>query len=109
MEYIYGTAEIGGVTRENLKVIGGELLNKGASLTTKRELDGVTIVDVSILGERYYSTTDAEGTRYDFYILDSHYRFEDKSEALEALQTDTDEATVDLDYRLTLLELGITE
>lgn len=109
MEYIYGTATIDGVTRENLKVIGGELLEKGASLTTKRELDSVTIVDVCVIGDRYHSATDAEGVRYDFYVLDSHYRFEDKSATMEALQVDTDEAVIDLDYRLTLLELGLTE
>ena len=34
MEYVYGTAEIDGVMRENLKVIGGPKLEEGEYLTT---------------------------------------------------------------------------
>ena len=96
MEYIYGTADIGGVMKENLKVIGGEPLKKGESLTTRRDLDGVTIVDVSIIGDCYHTATDAEGVRYDFYALDGHYRFEDKSAAQEAKQLQTDAALAEL-------------
>lgn len=43
MEYVYGTAEIDGVMRENLKVIGGPKLEEGEYLTTVREYDDNTI------------------------------------------------------------------
>ena len=49
MEYVYGTAEIDGVMRENLKVIGGPKLEEGEYLTTVREYDDNTITDRAAL------------------------------------------------------------
>ena len=37
MEYVYGTSVIGGVERENLKIVGGPVLREGEYLTTVRE------------------------------------------------------------------------
>ena len=37
MEYVYGTSVIGGVERENLKIVGGPALREGEYLTTVRE------------------------------------------------------------------------
>ena len=45
MEYVYGTSVIGGVERENLKIVGGPALREGEYLTTVREYDDSSITD----------------------------------------------------------------
>ncbi len=37
MENVYGTSVIGGVERENLKIVGGPALREGEYLTTVRD------------------------------------------------------------------------
>ena len=59
MEYVYGTAEIDGVMRENLKVIGGPKLEEGEYLTTVREYDDNTITDRCRI-DRHYLTAEDE-------------------------------------------------
>lgn len=82
MEYVYGTAVIGGVTRENLKVVDGPELAAGEYLTTVREYDDSTITDRCRVGERYHTATGADGTQFDFYAISEHYRYIDKTPAL---------------------------
>ena len=67
MEYVYGTAEIDGVMRENLKVIGGPKLEEGEYLTTVREYDDNTITDRCRIDRHYLTAEDEDGTKYDFY------------------------------------------
>ena len=45
MEYVYGTSVIGGVERENLKIVGGPALREGEKLPTVREYDDSSITD----------------------------------------------------------------
>lgn len=42
MEYVYGTSVIGGVERENLKIVGGPALREGEYLTTVRRMRELT-------------------------------------------------------------------
>lgn len=82
MEYVYGTAVINGVTRENLKIVGGPELAEGEYLTTVREYDDSTITDRCRVGVLYHSDTDEAGVRYDFYAISEHYRYIDKTAGL---------------------------
>ena len=78
MEYVYGTAEIDGVMRENLKVIGGPKLEEGEYLTTVREYDDNTITDRCRIDRHYLTAEDEDGTKYDFYAISEHYRYIDR-------------------------------
>ena len=75
MEYVYGTAEIDGVIRENLKVIGGPKLEEGEYLTTVREYDDNTITDRCRIDRHYLTAEDEDGTKYDFYAISEQYSF----------------------------------
>ena len=79
MEYVYGTAEIDGVMRENLKVIGGPKLEEGEYLTTVREYDDNTITDRCRIDRHYLTAEDEDGTKYDFYAISEHYRYIDRT------------------------------
>ena len=89
MEYVYGTAEIDGVIRENLKVIGGPKLEEGEYLTTVREYDDNTITDRCRIDRHYLTAEDEDGTKYDFYAISEHYRYIDRTKMLD----ETKEAT----------------
>lgn len=84
MEYVYGTAAIDGVTRENLKIVGGgPALEEGEYFTTVREYDDSTITDRCRIERHYDSTEGADGVRYDFYTIAEHYRYIDRTKTLE--------------------------
>ena len=53
MEYVYGTSVIGGVERENLKIVGGPALREGEYLTTVREYDDSSITDRCRIDRHY--------------------------------------------------------
>ncbi len=96
MEYVYGTAVINGVTRENLKIVGGPELTEGEYLTTVREYDDSTITDRCRIEALYHTTTDADGTRYDFYAISEHYRYIDRTKVMEETKQVTEIAFVAL-------------
>ena len=85
MEYVFGTAIIDGVMRENLKIIGGPALREGEYLTTVRSYGDTNITDRCRIGRHYHTATDAAGTRYDWYVISEHYRYVDKAAAVDAL------------------------
>lgn len=96
MEYVFGTAIIDGVMRENLKIIGGPALREGEYLTTVREYDDNTITDRCRIDRHYHTDTGADGTQYDFYAISDHYRYIDKSKAMEETKRVTEIAFVSL-------------
>ena len=96
MEYVYGTAEIDGVMRENLKVIGGPKLEEGEYLTTVREYDDNTITDRCRIDRHYLTAEDEDGTKYDFYAISEHYRYIDRTKMLDETKAATEIAFVAL-------------
>lgn len=96
MEYVYGAAIIGGVRQENLKVVDGPVLAEGEYLTTVREYDDSSITDRCRVGQRYHSATGKDGRRYDFYAISEHYRYVDRTKALEGTKRATEIAFVAL-------------
>lgn len=94
MEYVYGTAVIGGVTRENLKVIGGPPLAEGEYFTTVREYEDSTITDRCRIEQMYDSAEGADGTEYAFYIISEHYRYIDRTKTLNSTKEATEIAFV---------------
>ena len=96
MEYVYGTSVIGGVERENLKIVGGPALREGEYLTTVREYDDSSITDRCRIDRHYHSDTDEGGTRYDFYTISEHYRYVERTKLLEETRKATEIAFVTL-------------
>lgn len=96
MEYVYGTSVIGGVERENLKIVGGPALRKGEYLTTVREYDDSSITDRCRIDRHYHSDTDEDGTRYDFYTISEHYRYVERIKVMEETRKATEIAFVTL-------------
>lgn len=94
MEYVYGTAVIDGVTRENLKVIGGPPLVEGEYFTTVREYEDSTITDRCRIEKMYDSAEGADGTTYAFYIISEHYRYIDRTKTLDSTREATEIAFV---------------
>lgn len=90
MEYVYGTVTLDGVTRENLKIVGGgAVLQEGEYLTTVREYDDSTITDRCRIERHYDSTEGADGVRYDFYTIAEHYRYIDRTKTLDSTREAT--------------------
>ena len=96
MEYVYGTSVIGGVERENLKIVGGPALREGEYLTTVREYDDSSITDRCRIDRHYHSDTDEGGTRYDFYTISEHYRYVERTKLMEETRKATEIAFVTL-------------
>lgn len=96
MEYVYGTSVIGGVERENLKIVGGPALREGEYLTTVREYDDSSITDRCRIDRHYHSDTDEDGTRYDFYTISEHYRYVERTKLMEETRKATEIAFVTL-------------
>lgn len=95
MEYVYGTAVIDGVTRENLKTVGdGPVMQEGEYFTTVREYDDNTITDRCRIERHYDSAVGEDGTKYEFYIISEHYRYIDRTKTLESTKEATEIAFV---------------
>lgn len=78
MDYIYGTADIDGVMRENLKAANCPEYAAGEYLTTVREYDDSSITDRCRIERKYAELDGADGSHYDFYIITDHYRYIDR-------------------------------
>lgn len=94
MEYVFGTVQRGGVTRESLKVVGGPSLAVGEFVTIVREYDNCTITDRCRVVEHYHTENGPDGVRYDFYVIGDHYRDTDRTKAVAATQQATEIAFV---------------
>jgi hypothetical protein len=95
MDYIFGVVERNGVTVENLKTVGQSHTNLGGFTQTVREYTDSTITDRFRVVEKYRSEEDAEGNCYDWYLIDQHYRYMDKTNPLAAETSDHDELIAD--------------
>jgi hypothetical protein len=91
MDYIFGVVERNGVTVENLKTVGQSHTNLGGFTQTVREYTDSTITDRFRVVEKYRSEEDAEGNCYDWYLIDQHYRYVDKTTQVAAETADHDE------------------
>ena len=107
MEYIFGTNDITG--EETLKTVGAEHTDLSGFRQTVREYPDCIITDSFHVVRKTKSDEDEEGKCYDWYLIDRHNRYVDKSVALKQAQEYADAMTVDHEYRLTLLELGVTK
>ena len=107
MEYIFGSNDFTG--EEVLKTIGAEHSDLSGFQQTVREYPDCTITDSFFVVRKTKSAEDEEGKCYDWYLIDQHNRYVDKSVALKQAQEDADAMAIDHEYRLTLLELGVTE
>lgn len=84
MEYVYGTANRGGVMVENLKTVGSSHTALSGFFGTVRIFeDGTKIEDQCRILE-HYKSSEQDGLCYDWYYIDSHYRQQEKP--VEGLQ-----------------------
>ena len=107
MEYIFGSNDFTG--EEVLKTVGMEHTDLSGFQQTVREYPDCTITDSFHVMRKTKSDEDCEGKCYDWYLIDRHSRYVDKSPSLKQAQEDADIIAVDHEYRLILLELGVTE
>lgn len=95
MEYVYGTANRGGVMVENLKTVGSShTALSGFSGTVRVFEDGTKIEDRCRIIEKYASK-EANGVCYDWYTITDHYQQTDTS---KKAQEKLDQLTANLDY-----------
>lgn len=84
MEYVYGTANRGGVMVENLKTVGSSHTALSGFFGTVRTFgDGTRIEDQCRILE-HYKSSEQDGLCYDWYYIDSHYRNIEKDAATYA-------------------------
>ncbi len=105
MEYVFGTDG----AKETLKTKGDVHSNLSGWQKIQRVYPDQTITDRFFVVKTIASQSDSAGSCYDWYEIDRHYRIVDKTEPLISQAEDTDAMVVDQEYRLTLLELGITD
>lgn len=104
MEYVFGMK----VNMEILKTKGESHADLIGYHQIEQKYSDQTIIDNFHIVRKLNSTEDAEGNCYDWYEIDRHYRMVDKTEPLVTQAEDADAMLVDQEYRLTLLELGLT-
>lgn len=117
MDYIFGTVTVNGVAKENLKTKGETHTDLTGYTQTVREYNDSTITDRFRAAEHYRQSEDSEGNCYDWYVIDNHYRYVDKTGALaekaaaqnEALENALCEQDEAVDARLTDIEDAICE
>lgn len=84
MEYVYGTANRGGVMVENLKTVGSSHTALSGFFGTVRTFgDGTRIEDQCRILE-HYKSSEQDGLCYDWYYIDRHYRNIEKDAATYA-------------------------
>jgi hypothetical protein len=83
MEYVYGTVRQNGALRECLKTKGGEHTELEGYTETIREYEDCKIVDKCKVLDKYHSTEDGEGNCYDWYFIEEHYRYVDKTPPIQ--------------------------
>lgn len=83
MEYIFGTNGHG--PHEVLRTKGDVHTNFSGFTETTREFQDSKITDFFYVVEHIKSDEDPEGNCYDWYVIDRHYRYVDKSAYLLAL------------------------
>lgn len=105
MEYIFGTKD----KMEILKVKGYAHTDLTGFHQIERTYPDQTITDNFRVVRKLNGAEDVEGSCYDWYEVDRHYRTIDKTGPLVTQAEDTDAMLVDQEYRLALLELSITE
>ena len=79
MEYIYGTEK----DQEILKTKGTSHTDLVGYHEVVREYQDQKITDSFHIVKRYDSKEDEEGNCYDWYIIDHHYRYTDKTVPLK--------------------------
>lgn len=86
MEYVYGTANRGGVMVENLKTVGSSHTALSGFFGTVRTFeDGTRIEDQCRILE-HYKSSEQDGLCYDWYYIDSHYRMCSNAEGLRKVE-----------------------
>lgn len=108
MEYVFGEVTHKGVTYECVKTKGSTHTDLSGMVQVKREFSDAIIYDNFTVLEKYRSMIDEEGNCYDWYMIEGHYRYEDKytpnigkvEERLDADITDTKEGLMET-YDLT--------
>lgn len=78
MEYVFGRVRRNGTEVENVKTVGDEHSDLKGAVSVTREYADSHITDAFVVMERYRSDEDSDGKCYDWYIIGSHYRYEDK-------------------------------
>lgn len=113
MEYAFGSNH----NNETLRTKNSEHTNLTGFHEIIREYPDQTITDRFLVRRKIDSQEDAEGTCYDWYVIDKHYRFTDKSgpvkEALDKALTELEDALCEQDVvteeRLAAIEDALCE
>ena len=95
MEYIYGTVRIDGELKENLKTVGDAHSDLSGEVETQRAYADTIITDRCRVLRRYHFDEDADGKRYDWYLIDGHARVLDKSPLVERARADLEAVRAD--------------
>lgn len=104
MEYVFGTAQVGGVEREILKTVGeAPTLAEGEYFSVVREYDDCTISDFCRIEARYNEVTGIDGTKYSFYTITDHRRDINRTKAAQRQIDDLN--SKDLDNKMALAEV----
>ena len=97
MEYVFGTRDDDQVI---LKTVGTEHSELTGWHELERKYPDQTITDHFLILEKYDSAEDAEGNCYDWYSIDRHYRFTDRTgpvkEALSVTREELESALAEL-------------
>lgn len=96
MEYIYGISTRFGELIENLKTIDSEKHSDlSGFISSIKEFDDGTKIEDKCRIVKKYASKESNGKYYDWYLIDSHYRIEDKS---AQSQKNIEELKANLDY-----------
>ena len=117
MEYIFGTVSRNGRMEENLKIIGASHTDLRDFQQVIRKYPDSTVVDNFRVVEKYREAQDGSGRTYDWYIIDSHSRYVDRTgpvaEALAGAKAELENALCEQDSaveeRLAAIEDALCE
>jgi len=93
--YIYGTVRVNGELQENLKTKGPTHTDLTGYISSVAEYSDSVVTDRCRILKKYRSDEDSEGNCYDWYVIDKHYRYVDKTKPLKA---EGAQARADIDF-----------
>lgn len=93
MDYIFGSTTRDGVTAETLLTVGDAHSALTGETEIRREFPDGDIVDHFRVTEHHRSGEDGEGRCYDWYTIEGHYRYVDRTPGLAASMESVKAAT----------------
>ena len=106
MEYVIGTVQRGKSLRITLKTKDESHTNLSGRVTLEQKRGNTIIRDTFTVLQKYKESDAIDGSAYDWYYIEDHYRHEDRS---EEVRVEMEQEVTDLEIESIQQEQSITD